>query len=119
MRCCGCFVSNDALLYLLLYAVTEVLAIYTAEASRLSFEGSICADADGEEEITRVAQATKVFGELPRASYIIDLLSKQTADGAKRGAVGDVQQKFAQTKQAVWASIRPLTIGWADLLAHE
>lgn len=119
LLCCGCYVSNDALLYLLLYAITEVLAKYATEANRLSFEGSTCVNHDGQKEVERVAQATIMFGELSRASHIIDSLAKQMESCSKRTIIDDLQHKFGETRRAVWASLRPLTVGWVDLLAHE
>ena len=113
---CNCFNANDTLFYLVTYAVAQVLTTYAAEAARLSFEASMCTDDATQEKAVHSAQATLMFGELPRALHIIDVLAKPAAAGQRHGVVDDLRQRFGQTRRAVWDSIQPLNTSWSEAL---
>ena len=116
---CACSRANDAILYLLLYAVEVVLAAYADEAARLSFEGSICVDLSSGAEISRIARATRVFAGLAHVAQVLDALGDQTGGFQRHGMVDGQKDKFKRTRQEAWAAIRPLDAGWADMLACE
>jgi len=117
VECCGCFSANETLFFLLIYAVSEVLATYAIEIARLSFDGSICMDSSGGEEVVRVANSTLIFSEMPRISRVVDMLGKGLENGQRNALVDDLRRKLAQVRRTAWEAIRPLNFGWTDLLS--